>query len=525
MSITMSEQEFLKLLSQVEKITWPENAEKSHEELVSDIGNHLLKVFGYDNGCLMIFSRDFDRIHDDYYFGNDVSNLRECRADVTTLMKETGDKPGSFPDVDTILSWRGGKYQVHDYISIPVHPTPDVTGVLALMDFCAKEKSQENAEYFQIRNYIVLYCIASLFTDRMVARQLEANVKRLQADLAKTQETIIYRSPKMKAVIKKAARVAQSNSTILVLGESGVGKELLAQYIHATSGRPKFVATNITALSDQLLESELFGHEKGAFTGATSRHIGKFERANGGTLFLDEIGDIPKSTQVKLLRVLQEREFERVGGEQIIKVDVRLITATNQDLKKEREEGRFREDLYYRINVVPITIPPLREREEDIPLLIAFFRDKYGKANNKPNLRLSPETIRLLENYDWPGNVRELENVIERLVVEGTDEVIYSDALPEEIKSKRLTPQNSQGTNDPDKLNRDTRLERAHEYVREKGQITNKAYRELFNKKISDETARTDLNSLVERKLVVLKGQGRGVYYELARGDSRTTDK
>jgi len=513
----MSEREFEKLLSQIERMTWPENVEKSDEALVSDIGNHLLKFFGYDNGCLIIFSRDHEKRYNSY-FGHDESKLRECEADITKLMKETGDKP-LFSDEDTILQWQGDKYKVHDYISIPVHPTPDYTGVFALMNFCAKEKSQENAEYFQIRNYVVLYCIASLFTDRMVARHLQATVKRLQSAIAEAQN--ICCSPKMKTVMEEADQVARTDLKILILGESGVGKEVVARYIHATSGRKgQFIPVHCAALPESLVESELFGHEKGAFTGAVTRKIGRVELANEGTLFLDEIGDIPLSTQVKLLRVIQEGEFERVGGTQIIKVDFRLITATNKDLEKMMEEERFREDLYYRIAEDSIKIPPLRERREDILPLIEFFRKKYGEEKNKPYIQFSPETICLLDSYNWPGNVRQLENQIKRLVLKSRDDVIYPDALPDKIKSNKQSPQK---TNDTNKLDTDNRREKLLEYVRKNGRITNREYRSLFGK--SDQTMRNDVKLLVEKGLLVRQGQGRGVYYELARGDSRTTDK
>jgi transcriptional regulator with GAF, ATPase, and Fis domain len=211
-------------------------------------------------------------------------------------------------------------------------------------------------------------------------------------------------------------RVAPTNSTVLLGGESGVGKDLIARAIHEKSRRAAgpFVKINSTAIPENLLESELFGYEKGAFTGATASKPGKFELADKGTLFLDEIGDVPPATQVKLLRVLQEREFERLGGTRTVKVDVRLIAATNRDLRAALEDGTFREDLYYRLNVVPIDIPPLRERKEDIPDLVTLFLRKFATDSGREVTTLSREAMNLLLSHYWPGNVRELQNVIER---------------------------------------------------------------------------------------------------------------
>jgi len=227
---------------------------------------------------------------------------------------------------------------------------------------------------------------------------------------------IVARSAKMQEVLAIVERVAPTNSTVLLGGESGVGKDLIARAIHEKSRRASgpFVKINSTAIPENLLESELFGYEKGAFTGATTSKPGKFELADKGTLFLDEIGDVPPATQVKLLRVLQEREFERLGGTRTVKVDVRLIAATNRDLRAALEEGTFREDLYYRLNVVPIDIPPLREHKEDIPDLANLFLKKFCGDAEKEAVTISPEAVNLLLSHHWPGNVRELQNIIER---------------------------------------------------------------------------------------------------------------
>jgi DNA-binding NtrC family response regulator len=230
---------------------------------------------------------------------------------------------------------------------------------------------------------------------------------------------MVSKSPKMEAVFELARTAAKSNSTVLILGESGTGKEVLARAIHGESPRKDgpFVGVSCAALTESLLESELFGHEKGAFTGATGSARGKFEIAAGGTLFLDEIGDISAKLQLDLLRVLDAREFRRVGGTQLIKTDVRIIAATNRDLKKLVESGTFREDLYYRLDVIPVTLPPLRERKEDIPILVDYFLAHFRAEMRKPLEALSRDAMQLLMAHDWPGNVRELRNVLERAAV------------------------------------------------------------------------------------------------------------
>ncbi len=247
-----------------------------------------------------------------------------------------------------------------------------------------------------------------------------------------TTDRIVYRSEKMSALINMAGRVAVSRATILLQGESGTGKELFARLIHQLSPRSArpIIAVNCGALHENLLESELFGHEKGAFTGATARRIGRFEEADGGTLFLDEIGELSPPVQVKLLRFLQEHEFQRLGGNQTLRTDVRVISATNRDLEQRVKEGAFREDLFYRLNVVMISIPPLRERKEDVPALIDYFRKRYADENGKKISGLSSEAQDVLLKYDYPGNVRELENIIERAVVIAREEVIFTEDLP-----------------------------------------------------------------------------------------------
>jgi two-component system NtrC family response regulator len=253
---------------------------------------------------------------------------------------------------------------------------------------------------------------------------------------------IIGKNARMQEIYRLIEKVAPTPASVLITGESGTGKELVARAIHVNSPRENgpFISVNCAALPETLLESELFGHERGAFTGATSLRKGRFELADSGTLFLDEIGDIPLSLQSKLLRVLQERSFERVGGDRSISVDVRIITATNRDLKDEVDEGRFREDLYYRLNVLHIHMPPLRERADDIPMLTEHFINKFAKMLNKSDLRISGEALRYLVGLPWEGNVRELENTIERAAILCSNDVIKpEDVYPDTVSDKEET--------------------------------------------------------------------------------------
>ncbi len=252
--------------------------------------------------------------------------------------------------------------------------------------------------------------------------------------------SIVGKNARMQEIYQLIEKVAPTQASVLITGESGTGKELVARATHINSPREKspFISVNCAALPETLLESELFGHERGAFTGATSMRKGRFELADSGTLFLDEIGDIPLPLQAKLLRVLQERSFERVGGTRPINVDVRIITATNRELKDEVDEGRFREDLYYRLNVLQIHLPPLRERADDIPMLTDHFINKFATMLNKPNLRISGEALRYLVGLPWEGNVRELENTIERAAILCSGDVIKTeDVHPDVTDSKR----------------------------------------------------------------------------------------
>ncbi len=266
-------------------------------------------------------------------------------------------------------------------------------------------------------------------------RQLRRRVVQLQTELSSRHSLVAGKSDAMHKAMSLTARASKSNATVLLLGESGSGKEVLARFLHAQSPRADgpFIAVNCATLGKELLESELFGHEKGAFTGAQRSKPGRIEQAAGGTLFLDEIGELDPSIQAKLLRVLQEREFERVGGTRTIQADVRIVCATHRDLSSAISDGRFREDLYYRINVVNIRVPPLRERPDDISALIDHFLNRHAQETGRTSISLEPKARELLLRYAWPGNVRELSNVVERMVVLSAGDNISVDDVPEEL--------------------------------------------------------------------------------------------
>jgi DNA-binding NtrC family response regulator len=288
------------------------------------------------------------------------------------------------------------------------------------------------------KNDEVLVVLRNALAQRRLVAENKALRQNLQAHANHFGE-IIGRSSRMRQVFDLIIQAAPSRTTILINGESGTGKELIARSLHQNSARAEkpFITVNSGNLPPDLLESNLFGHVKGAFTGAVYPKKGLFELADKGTIFFDEIGNVPLETQVKLLRVIQEREFMRLGGIEMLKVDVRIIAATNVDLRQMVEEGKFREDLFYRLHVITVQLPALRERKDDIPLLVQHFLEKYGEENNKRTLELTPEALDLLMEYDWPGNVRELENVIERAVVLSTGPRIDVDLVPDHVRSSR----------------------------------------------------------------------------------------
>jgi PAS domain S-box-containing protein len=306
------------------------------------------------------------------------------------------------------------------------------------------------------------YATATDIDDRKVAEQRLQNENvalREEVDRVSMFEEIVGASAPLNAVLARVAKVAPMDSTVLITGETGTGKELIARVIHKRSRRAQraFVSVNCAALAPSLISSELFGHEKGAFTGATQRRIGRFELANGGTLFLDEVGELPLDTQIALLRVLQEREFERVGGKKRIKIDVRIVAATNRDLNVAQTDGTFRSDLFYRLNVFPVHVPPLRERREDIAMLLEYFLHRYAHQARKVFKSIDKHTLDLFRNYDWPGNIRELQNVVERSVILSPDDVFCVDNswLPSIPRSLSARQTNKDGINDDAQHERD----------------------------------------------------------------------
>ena len=327
--------------------------------------------------------------------------------------------------------------RAHSVMCVPLMLFERKLGVLYLDTTHAGD--QFNRDHLQLVAAIAGVAAVAIENARQF-EWLETENERLLADV-NIEHNMVGESPAMQRIYHFISKVAPIDSTILISGESGTGKELAARAIHRNSKRAQkpFMAVNCAALTESLLESELFGHEKGSFTGAVAQKKGRLEVADGGTVFLDEIGELSPALQVKLLRVLQEREFERVGGTTTIKVDLRLLAATNKNLEEAIETGEFRQDLYYRLNVVSLEMPSLRERREDIMLLGNYFADKYGAKCNRKLIGFSAEARAFLTSYDWPGNVRELENAIERAIVLGTTEMILPEDLPEAVLESDLS--------------------------------------------------------------------------------------
>src|SRR3954465_12414782 len=364
-------------------------------------------------------------LEDDYdtYVGEDI------RGAMDVLERE----PIDVMITDLRLGGDDGMALIERALKLPRPPISIMMTAYGSVD--AAVEAMKRGAYDFVTKPLNLDKVELLIARAVRSRKIEQENRALreQVDERYGLENIWGDSPALHDVLDTIKQVAPSSANVLIEGESGTGKELAAHAIHNLSRRnkAKFVVVHCAALSPQLLESELFGHEKGAFTGAHERRIGRFEQANGGTLFLDEIGEIDPSTQVKLLRVISEdRSFERVGGNQTLRADVRLIAATNKNLEQRVREGKFRDDLYFRLNVVRITMPPLRERKEDIPLLVRGFLRHFCKENGKPLLDLAPEAMDALLTYDWPGNIRELRTAIEHGVVMATGAKVTLRDLP-----------------------------------------------------------------------------------------------
>ena len=344
--------------------------------------------------------------------------------------------------VDLVLPGIGGMEVIKEVYSRQINiPAIVITGNGAIET--AVEAIKLGAFDYITKPFVLeeLFLVVQRALDFSKLKQENLSLKR-QLKQRYDFQGLIGSSPEMQKVYGLIKKISDTDATILIQGESGTGKELIAKTIHFNSSRAQhpFLPFNCAAIPKDLLESELFGHERGAFTGAFNTRIGRFERAHGGTILLDEIGELHPSFQVKLLRVLQEREFERVGGSKTIKVDVRILAATNKNLEKETKAGNFREDLFYRLNVIPLHIPPLRERREDIPLLAEYFLSYFAKKRKRENIRMVPEVFHLFSQYPWPGNVRELENLIERVVILSEDGLIEPKDLPQRFQEFQGIP-------------------------------------------------------------------------------------
>jgi len=419
-------------------------------DVVNPVLQAIAKHMGMVRGTLTLLNRETNEILIEAAYGLSASQRERGRyrlgEGVTGKVVQTG-QPAVVPRISEeplFLNRTGARKQLHkkdiSFICVPIKLGNEAIGALSADRLFAESVSfQEDVRLLSIIASMIAQAVRlrqSVLEERQ--RLLEENV-RLQEELKDRfrPSNIIGNSKPMQAVYDLIARVSKSDTTVLIQGESGTGKELVAHAIHYNSLRAAnpFIKVNCAALPEGVLESELFGHEKGAFTGAVSQRKGRFELAHGGTIFLDEVGDFSPSTQVKLLRVLQEKEFERVGGTATIKTDVRVIAATNRNLETLIADRTFRQDLYYRLNVFAVHIPPLRERRADILLLADYFVEKYSNANHKYIRRISTPAIDMLMSYHWPGNVRELENCIERAVLLSDDGVIHGYHLPPTLQT------------------------------------------------------------------------------------------
>ena len=437
------------------------NSSLDLEGVMEQVLEILHKKMAMERGTLCLLDEDNDEISIEvarglseqeiergrYKLGEGITG-RVVAAGEPIIVKNVGEEPLFLNRTRS----RGDLKRTNvSFLCVPIKLDGKTIGALSVDRLFQQEISFE--EDIRLLTIISSMVAQAVRIHQMVEKEksrLEDENLRLKRELKKRfhPSNIVGESKRMQDVYDTIELVSKTKANVLLRGESGTGKELIAHAIHYHSDRAEkpFIKLSCAALPETLLESELFGYEKGAFTGALTTKMGRFELANGGTLFLDEIGDLPLSTQVKLLRVIQEREFERLGGTQTVRVDIRLITATNKDLEKEVREGRFREDLYYRLNVVSIFLPSLRERREDIPLLVNHFFKEASRENKKGVKYISDEAMEILMNYVWPGNVRELENAIERAVVLCKEDTLKPDLfpIPQDGRSPGLTTFNPQ---------------------------------------------------------------------------------
>jgi Nif-specific regulatory protein len=413
------------------------------EELQTQILDLIFGVAPAERGAILLDGTDGHNFSSVFARHRDAHNEHPVRVSRTIAQQVLdqgiailgSDVPGSggLGKVESLIA-----SQVRSLLCVPLTVFRRAIGCIYLDTVNLADRFNE--DHLQLVTAIAGISAVALENARRL-QWLEQENERLTTEIA-LERSLVGESQAMKDVYQFLARVAPTNATVLIQGESGTGKELAARAIHSKSSRADkpFVAINCAAIPETLLESELFGHEKGAFTGAQAQKKGKLESANGGVVFLDEIGELAPALQVKLLRVLQEREFERVGGTKPIRVDIRLIAATNRNLQEEVKAGEFRQDLFYRLNVVSLTMPALRERKEDIPVLARFFVEKHCKRAGAIPKQISREAIGCLMNYDWPGNVRELENAIERALVLGGSDAILPEDLPEALLERDPAP-------------------------------------------------------------------------------------
>ena len=426
--------------------------ETGQRQMLVQVLGELERALGMRRITVMLLSPDGQELVFEATHGGDVDKSTEIRyrngEGIIGAVLKTGQAQ-IVPRISQEPRFQNRIHRRHSeesqeagFLCVPIMLEGEVVGTLSADVGAQNERDlEEQARVLEIVASLIAFDVRARRISRIERQSLEDENRRLRDALEERfrPDNIIGNSRSMRAVYQKIHQVAASDTTVLIRGESGTGKELVASAIHYTSKRSSapFVRVNCAALNESLLESELFGHEKGAFTGALTTRIGRIEEAQGGTLFLDEIGDFSPTIQVKLLRVLQEREYERVGSNQTAKADVRILAATNKDLESAVNSGEFRQDLYYRINVFPIILPPLRERKDDILLLADYFVEKYAKKMGKSVSRISTPAINMMFSYHWPGNVRELENCIEHAVLLSSSGVIHGHNLPPTLQMPR----------------------------------------------------------------------------------------
>ncbi|THB63608.1 MAG: nif-specific transcriptional activator NifA [Spirochaetaceae bacterium] len=457
MSTVHKNPEDLSLLFQISQIL---DQSIDIKQVIKPVLRAVADNMGISRGTITLLNRNSGEISIEAALGLSPSEQEKGRyklgEGITGKVVQTG-QPQVIPNIaedSRFLNRTGARNTKNENISficVPIKIGNETIGAFSIdSEFQSDADLEKQVRLLSIVSSLIAQAVKIRHSILEERNQLLEENNRLQQELkAKYQpNNLIGNSKVMQDVYEMIAQVSKSDATVLIRGESGTGKELIAQAIHYSSLRSSkpLIKVNCAALPENIIESELFGHEKGSFTGAVATRKGRFESAQGGTIFLDEIGDLAPATQVKLLRVLQEREFERVGGNETIRANVRVIAATNRNLELQLEENTFREDLYYRLNVFPIHIPPLRERKSDILLLADHFIEKYASSNMKIVRRISTPTIELLSNYHWPGNVRELENVIERAVLLSVDEVIHPHHLPPSLQSAESSNTNLHST-------------------------------------------------------------------------------